>query len=107
MNWIDPEVRSHLLVEEGYALPFGLNDSEIEALGAGIVSRAELFKRCDVALLAKPVQEDFDAMKEGTIHWGWPHCVQQREITQTAIDSKLTLIAWEAMHRWSAHGDWQ
>ena len=107
LNWIDPEVRSHLLFEEGYGLPFGMNDSEIEALGAGVVSRAELFKRCDVALLAKPVQEDFDAMKEGTIHWGWPHCVQQRGITQTAIDSKLTLIAWEAMHRWSAHGDWQ
>jgi len=46
-------------------------------------------------------------MKKGTIHWGWPHCVQQRGITQTAIDRKLTLIAWEAMHRWSAHGDWQ
>ncbi len=46
-------------------------------------------------------------MKEGTIHWGWPHCVQQKEITQTAIDKKLTLIAWEAMHRWSRNGDWQ
>ena len=55
-----------------------------------------------------PVKEDFDDMKEGMIHWGWPHCVQQRDITQTAIDRKLTLIAWEAMHSWSEHeGNWQ
>jgi len=107
LDWIDPEVRSHLFFEEGYGLPFGIDDTKLAALSGGVLIRAELFQRCDIALLAKPVQEDFDDMKEGTIHWGWPHCVQQRRITQTAIDRKLTLIAWEAMHRWSAHGDWQ
>jgi len=107
LNWIDKKIRSHLLFEEGYGLPFGMNDAELTAMSAGVLSRTELFKQCDIALLAKPVQEDFDDMKEGTIHWGWPHCVQQRGITQTAIDQKLTLIAWEAMHRWSSHGDWQ
>ena len=107
LNWIDQEVRSQLLFEEGYGLPFGMDDNKLSTLCAGVHSRAELFKRCDIALLAKPVQADFDDMKEGTIHWGWPHCVQQKGITQTAIDRKLTLIAWEAMHRWSSHGDWQ
>jgi len=107
LAWIDQEVRSHLLFEEGYGLPFGMNDDELATLSGGVFSRAELFQRCNIALLAKPVQEDFDEMKEGTIHWGWPHCVQQRGITQTAIDQKLTLIAWEAMHRWSAKGEWQ
>ena len=107
LDWIDREIRNHLFFEEGYGLPFGMDDAQLAKLSAGVLSRAELFKRCDVVLLAKPVQEDFDDMKEGAIHWGWPHCVQQRGITQTAIDRKLTLIAWEAMHRWSAHGDWQ
>ncbi|MCA0132983.1 N(5)-(carboxyethyl)ornithine synthase [Winogradskyella alexanderae] len=107
LDWIDQEVRDHLFFEEGYGLPFGMNDSALTELSAGVLSRAELFQHCKVALLAKPVQEDFDEMKEGTIHWGWPHCVQQRLITQSAIDKKLTLIAWEAMHRWTAHGDWQ
>jgi alanine dehydrogenase len=46
-------------------------------------------------------------MREGTVSWGWPHCVQQQDITQTAIDRKLTLIAWEAMHSWSSVGKWQ
>lgn len=107
LHWIDQEIRNHLFFEEGYGLPFGMNDEELATLSAGVLSRKMLFKHCDIALLAKPVQKDFDDMKEGTIHWGWPHCVQQRAITQTAINSKLTLIAWEAMHRWSAHGDWQ
>jgi alanine dehydrogenase len=107
LDWIDQEIRNHLIFEEGYGLPFGMNDIELASLSGGVVSRAELFQSADIALLAKPVQEDFDEMKEGTVHWGWPHCVQQRGITQTAIDKKLTLIAWEAMHRWSAHGDWQ
>lgn len=107
LEWIDTEIRSHLLFEEGYGVAFGMKDTELAKMCGGVCTRDELFQRCDIALLAKPVQEDFEHMKEGTIHWGWPHCVQQRSITQTAIDRKLTLIAWEAMHRWSAHGDWQ
>ena len=107
LDWIDQEIRSHLFFEKGYGLPFGMNDDKMAGFSGGVHNRAELFKRCDIALLAKPIQEDFDNMREGTIHWGWPHCVQQKGITQTAIDRKLTLIAWEAMHRWSAHGDWQ
>ena len=107
LSWIDEEVRKHLLFEEGYGLNFGISDQEIDATTSGVVNRAELFARCDIALLAKPVQADFEAMKEGTVHWGWPHCVQQQRITQVAIDQKLTLIAWEAMHRWSRNGDWQ
>ncbi len=107
LDWIDGKIRSHLIFEEGYGVPFGMDDTQLAAMSGGVLSRADLFQQCDIALLAKPLQEDFDDMKEGTIHWGWPHCVQQRGITQTAIDKKLTLIAWEAMHRWSSHGDWQ
>ena len=107
LKWIDQEVRSYLLFEEGYGLPFGMDDNELAKLSGGVRCRSDLFQDCDIALLAKPLQEDFEQMKEGTIHWGWPHCVQQKGITQTAIERKLTLIAWEAMHRWSAHGDWQ
>ncbi len=107
LDWIDEEIRRHLIFEEGYGLPFGVANDQINAVSGGMASREELFQRCDIALLAKPLLADFEAMKEGTIHWGWPHCVQQQDIAQTAIDRRLTLIAWEAMHRWSRHGDWQ
>ena len=36
--------------------------------------------------------------------WGWPHCVQDAELTQIAIDRRLTMIAWEAMNHWMADG---
>ena len=36
--------------------------------------------------------------------WGWPHCVQDEELTQLAIDRRLTLIAFEAMNHWDADG---
>ena len=107
LDWIDQEIRNHLFFEKGYGLPFGMKDEQLASMSGGVMSRKDLFQNCDIALLAKPIQEDFDDMKAGTIHWGWPHCVQQRSITQSAIDKKLTLIAWEAMHRWSSHGDWQ
>lgn len=107
LDWIDESIKKKLFFEEGYGLPFGMSDSKLASMCGGIRTRAELFKQCDITLLAKPIQKDFDDMKEGTILWGWPHCVQQRAITQTAIDKKLTLIAWEAMHRWSNNGDWQ
>jgi len=107
LSWIDEDVRRHLIFETDYGVPFGVSNETIQSLSGGLAPRAELFDQCDIALLAKPMQADFAQMKEGTIHWGWPHCVQQQDITQTAIDRRLTLIAWEAMHRWSEHGDWQ
>ena len=36
--------------------------------------------------------------------WGYPHCVQQTQITQMAIDKKLTLIAFEDMYVWTPKG---
>lgn len=107
LDWIDEEIKKNLFFEKGYGLSFGMTDDELSANSGGVLTRKELFEQCEIALLAKPVQEDFDEMKQGTIHWGWPHCVQQGGIAQTAIDRKLTLIAWEAMHRWSTQGNWQ
>jgi alanine dehydrogenase len=45
--------------------------------------------------------EDLAELREGRILWGWPHCVQQQAITQTAIDRRLTLLAFEAMFAWN------
>lgn len=44
-------------------------------------------------------------MKAGQVFFGWPHSVQQRAITQMAVDRRLTVIAWEAMNHWSAAGE--
>jgi alanine dehydrogenase len=58
-----------------------------------------------VILLPKPLPEDLETLRPGQVVWGWPHCVQDRRMTQLAIDRRVTLIAWEAMNRWSDKGD--
>ena len=43
-------------------------------------------------------------LRAGQVLWGWPHCVQDTELTQLAIDQRLTLIAFEAMNHWTRDG---
>ena len=93
-------LRPKLRFEEGYGSLFGIADSELgEGFGA-MGTRQELLSGCDVVLLPKPVPEDLRQMRQGAVLWGWPHCVQNEEMTQIAIDRRLTLIAWEAMFAW-------
>ena len=101
---IDPDIRARLFLEEGYGEGFDVSPERLESLVAGFRTRGELIDHCDVILLPKPIEEDLAELREGQIHWGWPHCVQQEAITQTAIDRRLTLIAWEAMNHWKRNG---
>ena len=71
---------------------------------AGFASRDELLADSDVVLLPKPQHSDIAALGPGQVLWGWPHCVQDTELTQMAIDQQLTLIAFEAMNHWTGDG---
>jgi N5-(carboxyethyl)ornithine synthase len=98
------EVRRQLIFEEGYGAPFGIEDSEIAAQTGGIATRHELLTDIGRVIIPKPVLSDLQELREGGILWGWPHCVQQRDVTQTAIDRKQTLIAFEDMFVWGPNG---
>jgi len=102
---IDPALRARMYVEHGYGERFGVADEELGALVAGLRSREALMADCDVIVLAKPLAEDLEALRQGQVVWGWPHCVQDAELTQLAIDRGLTLIAWEAMNYWTKEGN--
>jgi alanine dehydrogenase len=102
---IDAGLRARMLFEHGYGDLLGSSDAEIAGLVGGLRSREELLAQCDVILLPKPVPEDLETLRPGQGVWGWPHCVQDRRMTQLAIDRRVTLIAWEAMNRWSEKGD--
>ena len=104
LDRLSDELRPHVFLEEGYGETFGVSDDELRPHVGGILSRAELIARCDVILLTKPQASDLLELREGQTLWGWPHCVQDRALTQAAIDRKLTLIAWEAMNHWSGDG---
>jgi alanine dehydrogenase len=101
---IDPELRRRMVLEQGYGERFGFSDDQLAPLVGGLRSRDELLADCDVLLLPKPSPEDLDALRAGLVVWGWPHCVQDRAITQLAIDRRLTMIAWEAMNHWAEDG---
>lgn len=101
---IREDIRRQLIFEEGYGAPFGVSDSEIAAQTGGIASRHKLLADVGNVIMPKPSQADLEELREGGILWGWPHCVQQWAITQTAIDRKLTLIAFEEMFVWGPKG---
>ncbi|NQU67406.1 MAG: NAD(P) transhydrogenase subunit alpha [Candidatus Marinimicrobia bacterium] len=98
------EIRRQLIFEEGYGKQFNISDSEIASLSGGIASRHELFASLGRVIIPKPTINDLLELREGGILWGWVHCVQQRSLTQVAIDKKQTLIAFEDMFVWSPHG---
>jgi len=93
------QVRRQLIFEEGYGESLGIDDSEIAALVGGIATRHELLTDIGRVIIPKPVLSDLEELREGGILWGWPHCVQQSDITQAAIDRKQTLIAFANTHR--------
>ena len=80
-------------------------DDRLSGEVAGFRSREELMAGCDIVLVPKPLVADLEALPEGTVLWGWPHCVQDEALTQVAIDRRQTLIAWEAMNHYTHDGN--
>ncbi len=105
LDRLDPDVSARMIVERGYAADFQLEPGYIESRVGRVAERAEVIESADVLLLPKPQAADVSAIPEGRVLWGWPHCVQDAHMTQTAIDRRLTLIAFEAMNHWTRQGD--
>lgn len=103
---IPEKLRKQITFEEGYGMKFGIDDNTLARLSSGRVAfRDEILNGFDCVLIPKPLAIDLSEVREGAVVWGWPHCIQQKEITQVSIDRKLTLIAWEEMFTWSRTGD--
>ena len=101
---IDADLREHIYLENGYGESFGVTDEQLAPYVGGLLPRDGLLGDCDVIVLPKLQPSDLAEMREGQIVWGWPHCVQDAEVTQLAIDRRLTLIAFEAMNHWARDG---
>jgi len=104
LSRLPEHIRKQLIFEKGYGEPFGLDDDFFISQTGGVASRHELLTKIGSVIIAKPILSDLQEIREGGFIWGYPHCAQQREITQTAIDRKLTLIAFEDMFVWSPNG---
>jgi len=104
LSRLPEHIRKQLIFEKGYGAPFGLDDDFFISQTGGVASRKELLTEIGSVIIAKPVLADLQEIREGGLIWGYPHCAQQGDITQTAIDRKLTLIAFEDMFIWSPTG---
>ena len=102
---IDADLRAQIVLENGYGHRFGVSDVHLAAQVAAVWPRAEVIAGADVILLPKPTLADLHDLHDGQVLWGWPHAVQDPDLTQIAIDKHLTLIAWEAMNHWTPSGD--
>ena len=104
LSRIPEELRPRVFLETGYGARHGFSDADLAEWVGGFGSHAELVERCDVILQPKPVLDDIAELRPHQVFWGWPHCVQDRDLTQLAIDRRLTLIAFEEMNHWNADG---
>ncbi|GAA2745934.1 N(5)-(carboxyethyl)ornithine synthase [Terrabacter aerolatus] len=104
LHRIPEALRAGVFLEHGYGERHGVADDQLERFVGGFRSRQQLVAECDVILAPKPLLSDISALRVGQVLWGWPHCVQDAELTQVAIDRQLTLIAFEAMNHWNKDG---
>ena len=101
---IPDDLRQRIFLETGYGERFDLSDDQLKGRVGGFMTREQLIEECDVILQPKPLLSDIEALRVGQVLWGWPHAVQDEELTQVAIDRRLTLIAFEAMNHWNRDG---
>jgi len=101
---IDADLRARILLEHGYGDRYGVSDDHLARQVAGLRSRDEIIAASDVVLLPKPTLDDIESLRHDQVLWGWPHAVQDAQLTQISIDKRLTLIAWEAMNHWTPSG---
>ena len=101
---IPDDLRERIFLERGYGVPFGMSDEQLKGWVAGFKTREQLVEACEIILQPKPLRSDIAGLRIGQVLWGWPHCVQDTELTQLAIDRRLTLIAFEAMNHWNSDG---
>jgi alanine dehydrogenase len=101
---IPEELREDIFLEHGYGDRFGVTDDQLKAWVGGFRTADQLVEQCDVILQPKPLIDEIARLRAGQVLWGWPHCVQDTELTQLAIDRGLTLIAFEAMNHWNKDG---
>ena len=102
---IPDDLRGRIFLERGYGERLRRLRRAARARGSPASAPASSSSHeCDVILQPKPLLSDIAELRDGQVLWGWPHCVQDEELTQVAIDRQLTLIAFEAMNHWHRDG---
>lgn len=95
-----------VFIETGYGEVLGYSDEDYTCFGVQVQSREDVLKK-DIICDPKIGDADYlDVLNEQTI-FGWIHAVQNRDITDRIIASKLTGYAWEDMYEDGRHSFWR
>lgn len=95
-----------IFVEQGYGDVLGYTDEDYRQAGINVVSREEVLSKdiiCDPKI---GDAEYLEKLHEQTI-FGWIHAVQNRDITDKIIASKLNGYGWEDMYEDGRHSFWR
>lgn len=96
-----------LYVESHYGDIIGISDEDYREMGCHVCSREEALSQ-DVICDPKIGDADYlKDLKEGTTLFGWVHATENRDITDTIIDRKLSAVAWEKMYDSGRHVFWR
>lgn len=68
------ESPNDMIIEHGFGATMDIADEEYEAVGSTLMSRDEIFAKCDIIFSLKLIQPcDYDKIREGQIIAGWTH----------------------------------
>ena len=95
-----------VFMETGYGDVLGFNDDYYRKKGIHVVSREEALSK-DVVCDPKVGDAEYLGQLKGQTVFGWIHAVQNRDITDALIESKLTVYAWEDMYEDGRHSFWR
>ena len=95
-----------IFVEQGYGDVLGYTDEDYRQAGVNVVSREEVLLKNIVCDPKIGDAEYLEQLHEQTI-FGWIHAVQNRDITDKIIASRLTGYAWEDMYEDGRHSFWR
>ncbi|WP_375411819.1 hypothetical protein [uncultured Bradyrhizobium sp.] len=99
-----PEVQQKLVIEKGYGERFNVSDKELAPFVQAFATRDEILRRAQLVILAKPMEADLHALREGSTLWGWLHFVLYGHLADIAIERRLSVITWEGMYEGAFSG---
>lgn len=96
-----------LFFETGYGDVLGIQDEAYQELGCHICSHSEVIHK-DIICDPKVGDADYlGQLSEGQTIFGWIHATQNRDITDSIVNRKLTAFAWEKMYDRGRHVFWR
>lgn len=95
-----------IFIEKGYGDVLGFGDEDYRKTGIHVVTREEVLTK-DIVCDPKVGDAEYLGQLSGQTIFGWIHAVQNRDITDAIIKSKLTAYAWEDMFEDGRHSFWK